>query len=312
MVSFSVLLCYIILFMLLMLPGYFLGKHSSGEQGSLLIGNIITHVALPFLVFSKLSSISLYSLNTVQIAVTAIFPIIIAFLLFFISKLVFKRDKNADISAECFCSIFPNCGFFGIPLAEAIFPETPHVAVLVSLYNVFSTLMLLTLGVRILSRGKGAKNLKSILLRPINFAILFGAVFSLLGIHERLPFIITYSEFLSDLTIPLSMLALGYELSKLKVSEILKCYTLYPAAFIKLILSPVSALLLLLIFKRFTDSTLAMAILLSTSVSTAATAPSMAKQYGADCKKASVLTLGTTLFSLVTIPLVYLVYTLFF
>jgi predicted permease len=55
-----------------------------------------------------------------------------------------------------------------------------------------------------------------------------------------------------------------------------------------------------------------LALLISTAVSTAASAPSMAEDYGRDPHYAAALTLGNTLLCLVSLPFVYLLFNLIF
>ena len=57
---------------------------------------------------------------------------------------------------------------------------------------------------------------------------------------------------------------------------------------------------------------LAVAMLLSVAVSTAASAPSMVEEYGGDPHYAAALTVGNTLLCLVTLPPVYLLFCLLF
>ena len=313
MVPFDVLCANVVLFTILMIPGFLLGKlRGRSSDGMQTVSYILTDIALPFLVFSGFLSMDLRLLSLTELICCILLPIGLALALYALSLLFFKRKKS-DVSSRwaenCFCSIFPNCGFLGIPLAQAMFPSNPKVAVLVALFNSFSTLMLLTLGVRILSKGSALCRPKDLLLRPIHFAIVAGIVGSLTHLSSHLPMVATYAGLLAQLTTPLAMIVLGYELSRLKIKRMVTTFALYPVSLLKLIVSPLLVMSVLLILKHLVglpvEGELFSALLLATAVSTAATAPTMAKQHGADSEHTAILTLGGTVLCMLTLPVVY-------
>ena len=314
MITFDVLFSNVILFALLMIPGWLLGKLKGHDQGGMtFVSNILTDIALPFLVFSKLIEIRLTDLSIAEIVITVLISIIIPLALYGIALAVF-RNKDYDrrkLIAERFCSLFPNCGFLGIPLAEAIYPHIPKIAVLVSLYNVFSTFMLLTLGIYVLSGSRQVFSPKKLLFRPIHFAIVFGVIFSLVGITDIFPMAQKYTHMLSQLTTPLSMTVLGFELSKQKLYRMFTTLAVYKVALLKLVVSPFIALFILLALKyTFIPSVggeLVNAMIFSTGVSTAATASSLAASNGIDSEHTAQLTLGNTILCTITLPVVCII-----
>lgn len=316
MIPFDVLICSIVLLIALSIPGYWLGKMKKISDGVASdMGTLLTDVAMPFLVFSKLLETDLSTVSTTDAILCVIFPVGLLPLLFLTLRFVFKGYEAKDAkNASIFCGIFSNCGFLGIPLATALFPNRPQIAVLVSIFNVFSSFMLLTLGVTILSGERKKFNLFKILFRPITVAIVLGIGASLL--HHRvlaIPYIAQYSCYLASLTTPLSMIVMGYELSKLPLLSVFRERKLYPTAAVKLLLSPFISILILWGLRKL-GIDIAMqtvtAIFISTAVSTAATAPAMARKYNSDARLSTVQTLGTTLLCTITLPLCYLVFDL--
>ena len=307
--TFLPMLGIVLLFAALLIPGYILGKARAMTDAAMLsFSNILMYVAMPFLVFSKLLEIDLSSIGLLEIMLSALLPIALELILLLFCRVIFK-GREPKKRAASFCSIFPNCGFLGIPLAAAMWPQKPEIVLYISIFNVVSTFLLLTLGVYVLSGDKKAISLKKTLISPIFFAIVLGVIASLLDIHEHWSAVGTYAVTLAQLTTPLAMISLGYELSKLNMLKMWANAGVYLTSFIKLILSPLitigSFALLKYVFRLEIGNSVASAMLVATAVSTAASAPSMAKKYDADSEYTATLTLANTLLCIVTLPLLY-------
>jgi len=301
----------VLLFAALLIPGYVLGKaHGITDVSVLSFSNILMYVAMPFFVFSKLLEIDFSTISVTGIVIAVVWPIALAFALLFLCKLIFTGSDRRKRSSV-FCSVFPNCGFLGIPLAAAMWPDKPEIVLYLSIFNVVSTFMLLTLGVYILSGSKKQISINKTLVSPIFFAIVLGVAASLLQVNTHFEGLHTYSAILAQLTTPLAMISLGYELSKLNLLKMWQNPGVYLTSSIKLLLSPIltigALLLIRFVFKVQADSSIALAMLAATSVSTAASAPAMAKKYDADSEYTATLTLANTLLCVLTLPLMYMV-----
>ena len=307
--SFGAMFSIVLLFVALLLPGFILGKAKRLEEGAMVsFSNILMYVAMPFLVFGKLTEIDFQTIAWGEVAFSAVLPIVLVFALAVCAKYMCKGE-DGQRRAAIFCSTFPNCGFLGIPIALVMWPDQPQIVLYISIFNVISTFLLLTVGVYILSGNKKEIRFCKTLCSPIFFAIILGAVASLLRLPERVPFALTYVEILSQLTTPLAMLSLGYELSKMKFFTLWSNVNVYLVAVIKLVISPLIAFGLLCLVKFVCGwqigTPLAFAMMTATAVSTAASAPVMAKKYGAASEDAAVMTVVGTLFNLLTLPLAY-------
>lgn len=318
MIPFSTLVFCILLLITLAIPGYWLGRTNRlSEEASSSMGTVLTEIAMPFLVFSKLLETDISSVSATDAILCALFPVGLILVLFFSSTVLFKRYEDQDQKkSSIFCAVFSNCGFLGIPLAAALFPNDPQIAALVSIFNVFSSFMLLTLGVSILSGEREKIRPIKLLTRPITLAIILGVLASF--IHHNvfeISYVLKYSSYLSSLTTPLSMIVMGYELSKFPLSSVFCEKKLYPTAAIKLLFSPCISLLILICLRWLgldVSTQTATALFISTAVSTAATAPAMAGRYKSCTRLATVQTLGTTLLCIITLPLCYLLFDLLF
>ncbi|MBQ7337375.1 MAG: AEC family transporter [Clostridia bacterium] len=308
--TFLPMLGIVLLFAALLIPGYILGKaRAITDASAISFSNILMYIAMPFLVFSKLLEIDLSTVGLTEILISVFLPIVLELILLVVCRLVFNK-KEARGRAATFCSIFPNCGFLGIPLAATMWPDKPEIVLYISIFNVISTFLLLTLGVYVLSGDKKAISLKKALISPIFFAIVLGIIASFLNLNGHWSYVGTYAVTLAQLTTPLAMISLGYELSKLDLLKMWINGCVYLTAFIKLIISPLVAISILVLIKYVfgmeIDFSIVSSMLVATAVSTAASAPSMAKKYDADAEYTATLTLANTLLCIVTLPLAYM------
>ena len=316
MLSFSSIASGVALFVALMIPGLVLGKMKRIETGAIkTLGNLLSDIAMPALVFVKLIQTDISTLEPLVLAICMVLPAIVVLVLHFISMAVFREggEEKEHLGAR-FCAIFSNCGFLGIPLAAALFPNAPEVTVYVSLANVTNTFLLLTLGVNSLSdkKEKRSKGILRALLRPVTFAVILGAVCSVLGLGERAPSIISYFDTLAQLTTPLSMTVLGFELSRLPLKSLFCDVRVYVVAAIRLLLSPAIAFSILMLLRYAigldVPYTLFSAMLIVTAVSTAASASAMSLAHGIKGSLAACATLMNTLLCVLTLPLLWMLF----
>lgn len=308
MTTFTAMLSHVALFALLAVPGFLLGRLGMIERGAVpSMSNILMYVAMPCLVFSALCSADLTALSLADLAACALIPVLLELALAGVTALLFPGAGDRGRGAACrFCSIFSNCGFLGIPLAAAVYPDAPEVTVFVSLFNVFSSLLLWTLGVYILSGDRRCVSPKKALLNPLSAAIVLGVIASRFAPAGGTFFPETYASLLAQVTTPLSMLVLGAELADLRPAGLRPTQRLWLTLAVKLLACPLLTLLLaelagLLPGAAFSPA-LKPALFLASAVSTAASAPAMAQRYGADGEYASLLTMATTLACVLTLP----------
>ena len=312
MFEFDVLAEKVLLFVLLMVPGYVFGKLKLiGEGGISGFTELITKIAMPCLVIVKMLETDMGKLGVENVIFCIIHVFAFLFLMYFVAGILFRKRP-----VERFCSVFPNCGFLGIPLAVAMFPDNPEVAVYISIWNIFDSILVLTFGVNILSDEKKKKNILSVLLKPISIAAVIGIVLSIFEVGEKVPAAVEYTEFFANLTTPLSMTILGYELSKISFGKLFLCGRLYLTGFMKLIVAPLLALGIVGVFNLIPgielSASLVAGVFLATGVATASISTALARNAGKDASLSAVLTVGTTILSVITLPVMSLVFEMIF
>jgi len=312
MFNFFVLTEKVLMFVLLMIPGYIMGRLKLLDKNAMSgFSEIITKVAMPCLVIVKMLETDISALGATNVIFCILHVPAFLFLMYFISGIMFGKRR-----VERFCSVFPNCGFLGIPIAVAMFPDNPEVAVYISIWNIFDSVLVLTFGVNILSGEKRKNSIKSVLFKPITISAVAGIALSLLHVGEKFPAAVTYTEYFANLTTPLSMTILGYELSKLSFKEMFLRRELYFTSVMKLCVSPIVALGIILI-SGFTlgievSLSLSAAIFIATGVATASISSALAQDCGEDSSLAAIITVGTTILSVVSMPVMSIVFEMLF
>jgi predicted permease len=218
-----------------------------------------------------------------------------------LSVIVFpKKNHEAEASIERFAVIYSNCGFIGIPLVYGIF-GSKGVFFLTS-YMTISSFFVWTHGAITIS-GKSDRNsiLKSLLSPPI-IATVLGFAFFMSRII--LPNILGKAlNYIGDMNTPLAMMVAGVTIAQTDVVKLFGKLRLYYIAFLKLLLIPISMVLL---FSRFhqVQQVVLLTSILATACPTAANINLFSLRFGKDYRYASEIFTLSTILSIVSIPLV--------
>jgi predicted permease len=270
------------------------------------------YAGMPFLILSGTVNNILFNKELIMtIAVVAAFGIVFTFALFFISKPLSAMKKEEKTNGMMrFCMTFSNNGFLGIPLAVAVFgAESPVMTVLVIL-NIITNILMYTSGVYLVSGDKSKISLQKALLNPVLIAFIVGIVLNLLKVNTYIPEVSTFSAHFSGLVTPLSMTILGMKMAEIKFVSLFQSWRMYYVCAMKLILFPCVIVALLLAIKPiFRDSIMNNSVVLGFFIAfampTAGLASTFADSFGGDTENAVSMTLGTTVLSILTIPVLY-------
>ena len=105
MIAFSSLLASVLMFSLLIIPGFILGKTGKIERPALnSMTNILMYVAMPFLVFAKLIETDLTAFSFWHVGLCVLFPFLSIIGGYFIAALFFrKKEGDTRWRASRFC-----------------------------------------------------------------------------------------------------------------------------------------------------------------------------------------------------------------
>lgn len=304
-----IMLRNVLIFVALALPGYILVKSKLLKSNeSAVLSKILSYVGMPFLILSSILSIEFTSDFALIAVITAISCILFTVLFFFFTiPLTIKEKQEKKRSMMRFAMLFSNNGFLGIPLAMAVFTNNPIVVSIVVIFNIFNNILIYTLGIYLISGDKKAINLKKAFANPVLLAFVVGLILNLIGVKKLLPEITTFSDHLKNLVTPVSMLILGVKLAEVPFASLFTSPSSYYVSSIKLILMPLIATALgfaiKLIFNLNND--IVFAFFIAFAMPTAGLSTTFADQFGGDTKHSVIYTLGSTIFSVLTIPILY-------
>ena len=303
-----IMLKNVIVFVLLAVPGYLLIKTKIiKEHESGVLSKLLSWVGMPFLVLSSTLGITFTSEFTKNILLCFLVGVLFTVGIFFLSALLVKKgDDKKKAGMQRFCMIFSNNGFLGIPLAQAVFGSSPVVTYLI-IFNILTNIAMFTLGVYLISGDKNAVNLKKAFLTPVVIAFALGIVLNLLGVPKLLPEVSTYANHLKGIVTPLSMLILGVKMAGVDFKKLFSSKKTYFVCAVKLIAVPVLgvALVWLLTLINVFNADMVLGFFVAFAMPTAGLASAFADQHNGDTENAVAFTLGTTLLSVATIPILY-------
>ncbi len=239
----------------------------------------------------------------VGLVMAAVFSLIIHAVGIIISTLVFKKEETLRYRVNIFASVYSNCGFMAIPLlsaamgADGVFYGSVYLAVFTVLYW--------THGICLYGGSKKEISLKKIIINP---GIIGTALAVILFVAKiKLPYVIDESvKYLAGLNTPLAMIVMGAYLTRVDIKKALKNGAIYAVSLLRLMIIPLIAVAL----ARITNAApvVAKAVLISAACPTASVTALMAAKYKLDSTYASEIVAVTTIMSVVTIPLILLLY----
>lgn len=315
-----IMLRNVIVFVALALPGFILVK--SGElkqEQSGALSKLLMYVGMPFLILtSTINNITFDSSLLATIGIVAAIGIIYTLVMFFVSKplTVMEREEKTRGMMR-FSAVFTNNGFLGIPLAMAVFGADSRVLMVVIIINIITNILMYTLGIYLISGDKSAISWKKALLNPVLIAFIVGIIFNLLNVKQYVPEIATYSTHFSNIVTPISMTILGMKMGGVKFLSLFRSWKTYYVSALKLVAFPVAIVAVLFAFKAiFTNglvnSDMIIGVFIAFAMPTAGLASTFSDRFDGDTENAVAFTLGTTILSILTIPVLYWVLCLLF
>ena len=275
--------------------------------------------------FSKLllfvcqPALTLYSFNkadfTKELGVNLLIflGIITAVQLVFIGLfyLIFRK-KMGDIRYRIttIATTLSNCSFLGVPLLEAIFPNSPNVAVYSMMYFLSMSLLGWTLVSAIITRDKKYISVKKIILNPATLSIAVSLPFFFTGFKisvdngQLLGQIENMINILGKMTTPICMLVMGMRLATIKFKSLFNNWMQYFAVAINQVVFPLCVLGLLTLLK--VDEELKWCMFVMCSCPIAAVIQNYAEILGEGQDISANMVLLGTLTSIVTLPLMAL------
>ena len=221
-----------------------------------------------------------------------------------VARSVSGRANRAMVLA----SAFGNVGFFGVPVLQFLFPDAHDAIAYSAVFIVTLNLMSWTVGSYLLTGDKKHVSLKRALINPQTVTLVISLPLFFAGVSAGdLPDTInTVIGYLADMTAPLCMIILGMRFALAPVVQLFTDFRVYVASFIKTLVFPLLVYVVLMPFQM--EEMLRVSLVLLSGMPAATINLNLAELYGADQKTAANSILMSTVLSIVTIPLIMLLF----
>ena len=318
--SFIDVLITVVFLLILMVPGFILVKckmlNESVQGGFSTMVLYVCQPALMLMAFQKKPYSPDLALDMLIVAGLAllIHGIMIAFMV-----LAFRnKSKSAKINCLRFASVFGNCGYMGLPFLQSLFGDSAaEVLIFGGVVIVIFNILTWSVGVFMMTGDKKQINIKNMLLNPTVISLLI-AVLMFFTIQKPLVDVFSPNSFgykvftgltksinfLADMVTPLAMTVLGMRIAKVNFKQLFTDKWAYVNVFNKLILMGLITILIVawLPVSKVVKYTLFFLLSMPSANNTVL----FAVNFGGDSESASVFVLLSTVLSIATIPLMFL------
>lgn len=293
-------------------PGYILIKVKAVKSESISsFSKVLLFVCQP--------ALTLYSFNKADFSKQLGINLLIFLAIITVAQLAFigvfylifrKKMDDVRYRITTVATTLSNCSFLGVPLLEAIFPDSPNVAVYSMMYFLSMSLLGWTLVSAIITRDKKYINIKKILINPATLSIAISLPFFFTGYKigfengELAGQIERMIDILGKMTTPLCMLVMGMRLATVKFKSLFTNWMQYFAIVINQIVFPLCVLGVLWLLG--VDAELRVCMFIMCACPVAAVVQNYAEILGEGQDTAANMVLLGTMSSIVTLPLMAL------
>lgn len=294
----SIVFGQIVMMFLMMAVGA--GAYKTGlvtEKGSAELSNITLYLVIPFVVLTSFQID--FDANIFHGIVITFVLGIIAHGLAILLSYVLVRGRDQDRTAlERFSMVYPNCGFMGIPLAQAVLGSKG--VIYITAFIAAQNLFIWSHGVASMQGSFKKESIKEVFKAPVMIATFAGLLCYLLQI--KFPALVFRPlKAIADMNTPLAMMISGTAIAQTNLLKTLSKPRIYIMTALRLLAVPF-VMFLILIFVPV-EKDLKILSLLATSASTAAITTMFAVKFKKDVGYAAELFAISTIAAIATLPL---------
>lgn len=215
---FTTTLSSVALLLLYAVPGFLLTKSKLVDKGAIpAFAKVLLYVCQPCLTF--------YSFDKADFSVELLMGLGVFFLISFASQfgllmlfyLIFRHKSRENVKYRIMnmALVLGNCGFFGIPVVEKLFPQRADAAAYCLVFTLAMNLLCWTMVLYIVTQDKKYIKAKQLILNPATLAFIAGLVLFVFSL--KLPGILSEAVALgAKISTPLCMTILGMRLATAK------------------------------------------------------------------------------------------------
>ncbi len=295
-------------------PGFVLKKLKKLPENSIaVISALIIYISQPMLSLYSFIEASFSNELLLNMGIAFVLSIIFNLGLLLLAKVIFLKDKNVEAGKVCTIgSALSNCGFMGIPVIKVLFDD-PQITIYALIYMIVFNIVLWTIGVYVITGDKKYVSIKKALLNLPTVVLVIALPIFFLNLNltsstnPAIQAMMQFCDYFNNFNAPLPMLIMGIRLADVKFREVFNSGRVYLVSLLKLIIFPVIVLLLMFLINLIPsfnlDSNMITSLLICVAMPTATMTMTFAEIFNSDKYTAVKITLQTTLFSILTIPL---------
>lgn len=325
-IDFLTVLIAVVSLIIIAVPGFIIVKTKlvDGSVSSAL-STLVLYVCAPAQIFMGFQNANYRPEIGINMLIVAGLTLIVHIIMIAIMYLAIRTKKDQDQKLVAkkrvarLAGVFGNAGYMGLPFLQILFPGNGEViiygSVLMSVFNILSW----TAGVYMLTGDKKDISPKKVFLHPVIIAVALGFITFVIAKRPIanlcaegttgelvLSSLMKSINFIGDMVTPLAMFVIGMRLANVNLKQLFLDKWAYLATFFKLVIMSVVTILLTA-FLPISD-TVKYAMFFLLSMPSAASCALLSVRFGGDGDFASVSVLLSTILSILSIPLMFLLF----
>ncbi len=297
----------LLLLMLLMLIGYSVARMKLlDDHAEMNFATLINYVTVPALILSATDGGAVAGSkwdSLIVLFVASSSYVFFTLLAFFIPKLF--KVKPDEIGVLQFVTVFANNGFMGLPVVLALFGTSG--LFYASIFNIPNNILVYSLGVYFISRGKKKQSvdLRKLLLNPAIISAFLALLLFLFDI--QLPSLLSKTLVsLGNITSPLAMFIIGMSMIRINIGDAFKDMRLLAFAVFRMLIIPAA---MWFVLRPIITNPLILGVLITIAgMPGPAMAVTLATLYDGNTGMATRYVFISTIISVLTIPLLSLLF----
>lgn len=275
-----------------------------GDKFDKKLSSIVVDITCPLLVLSSVMGDEMpdRSLILPLVGVGFLTYIILLVFGFWVPRFISKNHDDQGMIG--FSLMFANVGFIGYPIVASIFG--PKAVFYAALLNVPNNFFIFTAGVMLV---KGEYSIRQfnpkVLLSPALIGAFIAALLVAFGVHTP-EMIARPITMVGNITVPAALMIIGSSMARLPLREIIGSGKVYATSFLRLVIVPLSVYFLFRLCGVNTLINNINTVVMAMPVASFGTMFCM--KYGRNPSLMTEATFITTLFSIITIPLITLLF----
>ena len=287
-------------------PGYVLKKKNMVSEDTMpALSKILLYVCTPCLSIYTFKNATFSMEMLGNIGIFSLLALIVQIVMLGIAYLLFRRKMKHPLYRimTIACSL-GNCAFFGIPILEALYPETASgLLIYTSVYAIIMNVIGWTLGAAIISQNLQYVSIKKIFLNPATVALVLAIPFFVFEIPlpESLDSMVSL---IGRMATPISMLIMGMRLATTDFKRMFTTKQIYISILMKQLLMPLVCLLMVAFLP--VDSGMKAVLYIICCCPVASVVLNFSEILGEGQKEAASAVLLSTILSIATLPVMTL------